>query len=72
MAQRRKLEAKPETPFFPSPDDRPLWLRHHIRNRHHYVNVAIFNCADLDRYDEGIEYLAALTEALFDSPVVLR
>lgn len=69
MAQRRRLEAKPEKPFYPAPDDRPLWLRHHIRNRHNYVNVTIFNCRDLDRYDEGLEYLARLTEALFSSPL---
>ncbi len=70
MTQRNKLEAKPETPFYAKPDERPLWLRHHIKNRHNYLNVTIFNCLDLDRYDEGIEYLAALTELLFNSPVV--
>ncbi len=58
MTQRNKLEAKPETPFYAKPDERPLWLRHHIKNRHNYLNVTIFNCLDLDRYDEGIEYLA--------------
>ena len=70
MSQRRKLEARPDTPFYPGADQRPLWLRHHIKNRHNYVNVSIFNCTDLERYDEGIEYLAELTEALFSSPIV--
>ena len=70
MEKKRKLEAKPETPFYPQPDERPLWLRHHIKNRHNYVNVTILNCNDLDRYDEALDYLADLTEALFDSPVV--
>ena len=70
MTQRRKLEAEPDTPFYSEPDDRPLWLRHYIKNRHNYLNVSIFNCTDLDRYDEGIQYLAELTEELFDSPVV--
>lgn len=72
MSQRRRFEARPETPFFPGPDERPLWLRHHIKNRHNYVNVMIFNCRDLARYDEGLDYLAGLTEALFDSPLVTQ
>jgi hypothetical protein len=70
MTEIRRLEAKPEVTFYAEPDERPLWLRHHIKNRHHYLNVVILNCKDLDRYDEGIQYLAELTEALFNSPVV--
>lgn len=70
MTQRRKLEAKPDIPFYSKPDDRPLWLRHYIKNRHNYVNVTIFNCTDLDRYEEGIQYLAELTEELVNLHVV--
>jgi hypothetical protein len=70
MTQRRKLEARPHVPFYGTSDERPLWMRHYIKNRHHYLNVMIFNCSDLDRYDEGIQYLAELAEQLFDSPIV--
>jgi hypothetical protein len=70
MTQRRKLEIKPDVPFYAEPDDRPIWQKHYIKNRHNYANVLIFNCTDLDRYDEGIDYLAELTEELFSSPVV--
>jgi hypothetical protein len=70
MAEQRPFQAKPESPYFPAPDNRPLWLQHRIKNRHHYVNVMIFNCRDLDKYDDGLAYLAGLTEALFHSPVV--
>ena len=70
MTQRRKLEAKPEAVFYNKPDERPLWLKHYIKNRHNYLNVTIFNCTDLDRYDEAVQYLAELTEEFFNSAVV--
>lgn len=72
MSDIRKLEAKPDEPFFREKDDRPLWLRHRIKNRHNYLHVMIFNCTDLDRYDEGLHYLAELTEALFQSPCIAQ
>lgn len=70
MPEIRKLQAKAQEPFFPSPDNRPLWLRHRIRNRHNYLHVMMFNCLDRDRYEEGIHYLASITEALFRSPII--
>lgn len=70
MTQRRKLEVKSDVPFYRKPDDRPLWMRHYIKNRHNYLNVTVFKCKDLENYDEGIEYLVELTRELFDSPIV--
>ena len=72
MTERRRLEAKEESPFFPAGDERPPWLQQYIKNRHNYVYVLIFNSRDLERYDDGLDYLAALTESLFDSPLVTQ
>jgi hypothetical protein len=72
MTQIRKLEAKPENRSYRRPDDRPLWSRHYIKNRHNYLNVTIFNCRNLERYDEGIRYLAELTEELFACPIIAQ
>ena len=70
--QRRELKAVPEREVTFSTDDRPIWLRHYIKNRHNYLYVMIFKSTDLESYDEAVDYLADLTARLSSSPLITQ
>jgi hypothetical protein len=70
--QRRELKAVPEREVTFVTDDRPIWLRHYIKNRHNYLYVMIFKSTDLESYDEAVDYLADLTARLSSSPLITQ
>ncbi|MFT3929379.1 MAG: hypothetical protein QM709_03675 [Spongiibacteraceae bacterium] len=70
MTQQRKHGIDLQGAINSTHTPRPAWLNHYIKNRHNYLNVLIFNCKDIHKYNDAIAHLTKLTEALFDSPIV--